>query len=215
MQRQTSQFITFEGIEGAGKTTAVKFMESWLEQNNIPYILTREPGGTPIAEEIRDILLHHYQEKLTDISELLLFFAGRSQNVQSVILPALAQGQWVICDRFVDASFAYQGGGRRLPLLLLECLEKYVLKDKMPHLTLLLDVPVDVGLSRIQVRQAHDRIEQEKHNFFNDVRQMYLKRAAQCSDRFRIIDANCTLTVLQERLYHVLDDFLNQQEGAS
>jgi dTMP kinase len=206
-----SKFITIEGIEGAGKTTAMSFIKTWLEEKKIPFITTREPGGTEIAEEIRHILLRHHHESLTDMTELLLFFAGRAQHLDTTILPALENGQWVICDRFVDASFAYQGGGRKIPLLFLECLEKYVLKGKQPDLTILLDLPVEVGMSRIKARNKHDRIEQEKELFFKTVRQMYLKRAEQFAQRFQILNANCSINVMKNRLYTILDNFFKKQ----
>ena len=205
-----NKFVTVEGIEGAGKTTAIQFIQQWLMDKKLSYVLTREPGGTQIAEEIRHILLRHHEEKLNSVTEVLLFFAGRAQNIASTILPALASGKWVICDRFIDASFAYQGGGRELPLLFLECLEKYVLDGRQPNLTLLLDVPIDVGLSRINARGNHDRIEKEKERFFNNARQMYLKRAKQHAHRFRIINTDCSLKEMKKRLYQTLNDFFNQ-----
>ena len=211
MEKILSKFITIEGIEGAGKTTAVSFVQSFLQEKKIPFIVTREPGGTPIAEEIRRVLLHHHNESMTDITELLLFFAARAQHLENTILPALNSGKWVVCDRFVDASFAYQGGGRKLPLTLLQCLEKYVLKGKQPNLTILLDLPVSVGMSRIKTRGQHDRIEQEKQIFFESVRQSYLKRAAQFTQRFNILDADCSMAMMKTRLYTLLTDFLNRQ----
>lgn len=209
-QEMLSKFITIEGIEGAGKTTAVSFIRTWLKEKKIPFIITREPGGTEIAEEIRRILLRHHNESLTDVAELLLFFAGRAQHLDTTILPALKKGQWVICDRFVDASFAYQGGGRKIPVLFLECLEKYVLKGKQPDLTILLDLPVEVGMSRIKARGKHDRIEQETKNFFKAARKMYLKRAEQFAQRFKILDANCSINVMKNQLHTILDHFLNE-----
>src|SRR3989339_990063 len=191
--KTNGKFITIEGIEGAGKSTAVNFIREWFESKKIHYILTREPGGTEIAEEIREIVLRHHQEKLTAQAEVLLFFAGRSQNIHQMILPALQKGEWVLCDRFVDASFAYQGGGRQLPIEFLICLEKYVLNCLHPDLTLLMDVPVELGLSRIKKRGKEDRIESEKIEFFERVRAMYLKRASQYPERYRIIDANKTI----------------------
>jgi len=200
------KFITIEGIEGAGKSTAVNFIRDWFESKKINYILTREPGGTEIAEEIREILLCHHKEKLTAEAEVLLFFAGRSQNIHQMILPALQKEQWVLCDRFVDASFAYQGGGRQLPLEFLNCLEKYVLDDLYPDLTLLMDVPIEIGLSRIKNRGEEDRIESERIEFFERVRTMYLKRAKQYPDRYRIVDASGTI----ETVKHAIEEKLNE-----
>jgi len=211
MKKETrNKFITIEGIEGAGKTTAISFIQTWLKEKKIPFIITREPGGTEIAEEIRHILLRHHNESLTDMTELLLFFAGRAQHLDTTILPALKHGKWVVCDRFVDASFAYQGGGRKIPLSFLECLEKHVLKGEKPDLTILLDLPVEVGLSRIQGR-GKDRIEQEKKIFFQAVRKLYLKRAAQFPERFQILNANCSVRVMKDRLYMLLNNFLEKQ----
>jgi len=206
-----SKFITIEGIEGAGKTTAMSFIQMWLKEKKLPFVMTREPGGTEIAEEIRCILLRHHHESLTDMTELLLFFAGRAQHLDTTILPALKNGKWVVCDRFVDASFAYQGGGRGIPLLFLECLEKHVLKGRQPDLTILLDLPVEVGLSRIQIRGKHDRIEQEKKNFFKIVRKMYLKRAEQFAQRFQILNADCSVDEMKDRLYTILNNFFKKQ----
>jgi dTMP kinase len=204
-KKSNSKFITIEGIEGAGKTTALSFIKTWLNKRKIPYVTTREPGGTEIAEEIRHILLRHHRESLTDMAEVLLFFAARAQHLKTTILPALNDGKWVICDRFIDASFAYQGGGRNVPILFLECLEQYVLVGKQPDLTILLDLPVEVGLKRIKKRAQYDRIEQEKKNFFDAVRKMYLKRAKQFAARFRIINADCSIIEMQRRLYKLLD----------
>ena len=212
MKKETrNKFITIEGIEGAGKTTAISFIQTWLKEKKIPFIITREPGGTEIAEEIRHILLRHHNESLTDMTELLLFFAGRAQHLDTTILPALKHGKWVVCDRFVDASFAYQGGGRKIPLSFLECLEKHVLKGEKPDLTILLDLPVEVGLSRIQIRGKHDRIEQEKKNFFKIVRKMYLKRAEQFAQRFQILNADCSVDEMKDRLYTILNNFFKKQ----
>jgi dTMP kinase len=207
-----SQFITIEGIEGAGKTTALAFIKTWLNKKQLPYIMTREPGGTEIAEEIRHILLRHHQEPLTDMAEVLLFFAARAQHLHTIILPALKQGKWVVCDRFVDASFAYQGGGREVPVSFLECLEKHVLEGRQPDLTILLDLPVDVGLKRIQSRKSYDRIEQERKNFFESARQMYLKRAERFSHRFRILNADCSIKEMEKQLYVILNDFHHGQQ---
>lgn len=206
-KKNRSQFITIEGIEGAGKTTALSFIKTWLNKRKIPYVITREPGGTEIAEEIRHILLRHHHEPLTNTAEVLLFFAARAQHLNTTILPALNDGKWVICDRFIDASFAYQGGGRDIPMLFLECLEKYVLGDRQPNLTILLDLPVDVGLKRIKKRAQSDRIEQEEKIFFEAVRKMYLKRAEHFASRFRLLNTNCSVGEMSARLYKILDNF--------
>ncbi len=182
-------FISIEGIEGMGKTTVFDALHQCLTEKGIKHILTREPGGTIIAEAIRQILLSHEGEEMLPITEMLLMFASRAQHVDHVIKPALAKGEWVICDRFADASYAYQGGGRGLSKGMLDTLSSWTV-DTMPDLTFLLDGPVDLGVERIAKRSTKDRIETEKHDFFERARQAYLDRAKSQPDRFVIIDAS-------------------------
>ena len=202
-------FISVEGIEGVGKSTAVKFLVEYLKSKHIDVIATREPGGTPIAEEIRALLLKHHEELLSDDAELLLMFAGRAQHVAQKIKPALLQGQWVITDRFVDASFAYQGGGRGINIERIATLAKWVLDDFMPTLTLLLDAEVATGFARVSMRgNMTDRFEEEDRSFFDRVRDVYLQRAAQFPQRFRIIQADQPLVAVQQQLIDCINPLL-------
>ena len=200
-------FITVEGTEGVGKSTNLAFIESWLSERNIPFISTREPGGTELGESLRNLLLHGGD--VCDKAELLMMFAARAQHLQEKILPALAQGTWVVCDRFTDSTFAYQGGGRQLPLPWIEQLETLVHGDRQPDLTLLLDAPVEVGMARAAKRSAADRIEAESLAFFNRVRDQFLARAAQF-ERYAVVDATQTLADVQAqiatRLQALVDD---------
>lgn len=197
-------FITIEGIEGVGKSTALTFLQSELEAAHIDFVTTREPGGTPIAEDIRRVLLAKHDEIMCPDTELLLMFAGRAQNIAQVIIPALQRGQWVISDRFTDASFAYQGGGRGVPLKHITELAQWVQGDLAPDLTLLLDAPVEVGLARIQSRGAKDRIETEGDVFFERVREMYLERAQAFPDRIKVIHADQPIESVQAQIRSVL-----------
>jgi len=182
-------FITIEGIEGAGKSTAIESVIQVLEKNGTHPVLTREPGGTPMAEDIRGILLANRSEEVSEKSELLLMYASRAQLIQEVILPSLNKGLHVVSDRFNDATFAYQGGGRKISLPFIEQIDRFVMQDLKPDLTILLDLPVEIGMQRAGQRGDKDRIEQEQYHFFEDVRNMYLKRAQAEPDRFLIIDA--------------------------
>ncbi len=183
-------FITIEGGEGVGKSTNIAVVEAWLQEQGIAYCRTREPGGTPLAEEIRALLLAPRDEAMAPITELLLVFAARAQHIATVIEPALAAGEWVICDRFTDATYAYQGAGRELPLTWIAELEQLVQGLLRPDLTLLLDAPLEVGLARAGERGELDRFEQEQQVFFERVRQSYLARAAEEPERFRLIDTD-------------------------
>jgi dTMP kinase len=181
-------FISFEGTEGVGKSTLIQGVAAYLETQKIDYILTREPGGTPLAEQIRGLLLTPDGEKIAPACELLLLFAARAQHIDQVIAPALAQGKWVLCDRFVDASFAYQCGGRALPVTQVQVLvEQFV--SVLPNKTFWLDAPVEIGMARASKRGALDRFEQERLEFFERVRVVYTERAAAESDRIVRIDA--------------------------
>lgn len=206
---QKGLFISIEGVEGVGKSTAIRAIQERLDGAKIPYVVTREPGGTPVAEEIRKILLNP-QETMAADTELLLMFASRAQNVAEVVLPALAKGRWVIADRFVDASFAYQGGGRKIPEARIAELAKWVLDDLRPDVTLLLDAPVEVGFSRIKSRGDPDRIEKENIEFFERVRQTYLDLAAKFPARFRIIHSDRNHSEVKQEILAALNPLLEQ-----
>lgn len=197
-------FMTIEGIEGAGKSTAIQAVEDFFKEKQLPFLATREPGGTEIAEAIRGIWLKHYQEKMTLEAELLLVFAGRAQHVAHVIRPALDEGKIVLSDRFTDASFAYQGAGRGIDSRYLSFLADWIQGETEPDLTLLLDVPVEIGLHRIEQRGAKDRLETEKQEFYERVRQCYLARAKQFPKRFRVIDASFGKETVRQRIVELL-----------
>ena len=205
---QLPGFITLEGCEGVGKTTNANLIESILQENCLPYIRTREPGGTPLAESLRDLLLEKRDEQVHPIAEALMLFAARAQHVNNVIRPALDAGKWVLCDRFTDASFAYQGGGRGVAVEVLEQLECMVQGELQPDLTLYLDMPVELALSRIQSREL-DRFEIEQEHFFENVREAYLARA-KVHSRFRIIDAAQSLEAVQQNIRLCMSDFIKQ-----
>lgn len=198
------RFITVEGIEGVGKSTHVEFMRAWLVAQGIPVLATREPGGVPLAERIREILLDAAHTQLPATSELLLIFAARASHVENLIRPALAQGTWVLCDRFTDASYAYQGGGRGLPTRDIAQLERWVLKRLRPDLTLLLDAPVQVGLRRLRRRGQRDRFEQESAAFFDRVRRVYLARARREPRRIHVIRADRPLEDVRQGIIALL-----------
>lgn len=198
-------FITLEGGEGAGKSTNMAFIQQFFSSRALPWIGTREPGGTPLAEEIRHVLLEPRDEAVSNDAELLLVFAARAQHIEQVIQPALAEGTHVLCDRFTDATFAYQGGGRGIDLARIEWLENYVQRDFRPDLTIYLDVPSEVGMARASARGALDRFEQEEHQFFERVRDVYLSRAAQHPQRYRVIDANRPLKEVQQSIAEALE----------
>lgn len=198
------RFITVEGTEGVGKTTNLDFIQQLLEQQGIPVVRTREPGGTPLAEDIRALLLTPRNEPVADSAELLLMFAARAQHLQQLILPALEAGQWVLCDRFTDATYAYQGGGRGMDVGRIAQLEQLVQGDLRPDLTLLLDLPVATGLSRARARSTPDRFESERVAFFEAVRAHYLQRAAHEPERFAVIDAAPALPQVQAQIRRAL-----------
>ncbi|MBN1684034.1 MAG: dTMP kinase [Gammaproteobacteria bacterium] len=194
-------FITIEGIEGAGKSTVIQFLYETLQKQPQPVVLTREPGGTEIAEKIRTILLNHHDEKMAEDTELLLFFAARAQHIAQVIKPALKAGKIILCDRFTDASYAYQCGGRNIPEERIEILENWVQGNLRPDLTVLLDVDPKIGLGRIKGRPDQpDRFEMEKLQFFDRVRACYLDRAKRFKDQYRVIDASGSLEHTKEQL---------------
>lgn len=204
------RFISIEGIEGVGKTTVVKHIEAYFARHAIPYILTREPGGTPIAEEVRKVLLAQHTEDMSSDSELLLMFAGRAQNLASVIKPALTRGDWVISDRFTDASRAYQGGGRGVPMQHINELAAWVQQGLEPSHTLLLDAPVACAMSRVHSRGAKDRIESEGHDFFEKARDTYLQLAAAEPQRITVIDATQPLKQVQQQVEDLLTIWTKQ-----
>jgi dTMP kinase len=195
------KFITLEGVEGVGKTTNLNYIANFFTEKGFDVVTTREPGGTPIAENIRHILLDHNDESLCGDAELLLMFAARAQHIEHVIKPALALGQYVICDRFTDATYAYQGGGRHFPIESIAWLEHFVQKGLSPDMTILLDLPVAEGLKRAAKRSEPDRFESEKESFFEDVRNVYLQRAAEDSTRFKIIDASQNIKGVETQIY--------------
>ena len=183
------KFITIDGVEGAGKSTQIDFICSYLQEKDIEVVRTREPGGTEIGEKIRQLLLGVETGEMHSDTELLLMFSARNEHIQSKIKPALAQGKWVVSDRFTDSSFAYQGGGRLLDMRRIESLESWVLGEFRPDLTLLLDLSVDIGMTRIEKRSAKDRIELEERAFFERVRQAFIDRSLQYPERIKLIDA--------------------------
>lgn len=193
-------FITLEGPEGAGKSTNRDYLAELLGARGREVIMTREPGGTPLAERIREILLAPAAEPMAVDTELLLMFAARAQHLAQVVRPALARGALVLCDRFVDATYAYQGGGRGVPVERIATLEAFVLGDLQPDLTLVFDLPVDIGLARAARRGALDRFEQEQRAFFEAVRQTYLDRAQAVPARYRLVDASRSLAEVQADL---------------
>ncbi len=207
-KKLTQKFITIEGIEGVGKTTALQIIQDYLVHARQEFIVTREPGGTAVAEQIRKILLTPgTTEVIAPDAELLLMFACRAQHIAHVILPALQAEKWVISDRFVDASYAYQGGGRQINMNKITLLDQWIDGDIQPHLTFLLDAPPEIGLARAKNRGMHDRIEQEKIDFFERVREVYLQRAAGFPDRFCVIDATQSMEAVQAELIKKLDDY--------
>ena len=206
-------FITLEGPEGAGKSTNREYLAELLVQAGIEVVLTREPGGTPLAERIRELLLAPDSEIMAVDTELLLVFAARAQHLAGVIRPALARGAVVLCDRFTDATYAYQGGGRGLAYERIAILEQFVQGDLRPDLTLVFDLPVEVGLARAAARGKLDRFEQEQQSFFEAVRQTYLARAAQAPERYRILDAAQPLSQVQADLAALVPALLERIRG--
>ncbi|MGD1990385.1 MAG: dTMP kinase [Chromatiales bacterium] len=201
-------FITVEGIEGAGKSSNIAFAENLLRSHGHDVLLTREPGGTPLGEELRELLLGHRHDGMHDLTELLLMFAARAEHLHGKILPALEAGKWVICDRFTDATYAYQGGGRQLDTSAIATLENLVQENRRPDLTLLLDLPVETGLARAAKRSEPDRFERQKLEFFQRVREAYLQIAHQQPERVKVIDASLELDLVQEQITNTLTPFL-------
>jgi dTMP kinase len=206
--RVKGRFITVEGGEGAGKSTNLSFIQDLLKAAGKQVLFTREPGGTPLGEEIRELLLGHQHTGMSDDTELLLMFAARAEHLHRKIIPALQQGQWVLCDRFTDASYAYQGTGRGLPKGRIETLERFVQRDLRPDLTLLLDLPVDIGLQRAGKRSEPDRFEKQDATFFEEVRSGYLEIAAAEPERVKVIDASHPLEAVQQQIASVVTSFM-------
>lgn len=201
------KFITIEGTEGVGKTTNIEFIQTWLNQQQVDFVTTREPGGTPLAEQIRELLLTPRDEKVCNSAELLLMFAGRAQHLDQVIVPAIQSGLCVVCDRFTDATYAYQGFGRGMDSTLIAHLERLVQAELRPDLTLILDIPVEIGLQRASQRSAPDRFEREQTEFFERVRQGYLSIAANEPERCVVIDASQPLEDVQRDITTALKSF--------
>ena len=203
------KFITIEGIEGAGKSTQLAFIQKYLAGQNQSLTVTREPGGTAIGEQIRELLLTPRPQGMAVDTELLLMFAARAEHIEQVIKPALERGEWVLSDRFTDATFAYQGGGRGISQQRITEIADWTLKGLQPDLTFLFDLPVEVGQQRVLSRnEGIDRFEQEKVDFFQRIKECYLDRAQQDPVRMKIIDANQSIADIQAQLTSLLDNLL-------
>lgn len=206
----SGKFITIEGLEGVGKSTQANNLAQWIETKGHSIVRTREPGGTPIAESIRDVVLDMHPEKMDPTTELLLVFAARKQHTESLIRPALNQGDWVLSDRYTDATYAYQGGGRKLDLSIISNLENLVLKGFKPDLTIWLDCDAEIGLARAKARGALDRIELEEIGFFNQCRAAYQQRFEADPKRFIRLDANQTIEAVKADLIQALEVWYEQ-----
>lgn len=196
-----ARFITFEGVDGAGKSTGLEWFAHALRERGVDLLVTREPGGTPLGEKLRELVLH---ESMHAETEAMLMFASRREHVEQVIRPALQRGTWVISDRFSDASFAYQGGGRGVPVSKLEQLEQWTHGDLQPDLTLLFDIPIEVARARLSNNASLDKFEREQGEFFDKVRQAYLARVAKTPDRYAVIRAEKSLQEVQQQLADIL-----------
>lgn len=207
------RLITIEGLEGAGKTTCVGFVEQLLRQRGLDPVLTREPGGTPLGEAVRGLLLGQEYQGMSARTEALLMFAARAEHLDKVVLPALQAGRWVLCDRFTEASYAYQGGGRQLGSEAIAALERWLQGELRPDLTLLLDLPVEQGLERAARRGALDRIEQEQRDFFTRAQAVYRELAQRYPERIRLIDAARPLPEVQQAVAAALATLLEAAGG--
>ncbi|WP_139458577.1 dTMP kinase [Bathymodiolus thermophilus thioautotrophic gill symbiont] len=201
---QKGKFITIDGVEGAGKSTQIDFICQYLTDKGINVVLTREPGGTEVGEKIRTLLLSNSTGKMHADTELMLMFAARNEHIQNKIIPTLNQGDWILSDRFTDASYAYQGGGRGLDIARIAQLEQWVLRSFAPDMTLLLDIPVDIGMRRVESRGEKDRIEQESLDFFNRVRNTYIARSEQYPERIKLIDAAQNVENISNEIQKIL-----------
>lgn len=208
--RNVGRFITVEGGEGAGKSTNLRLIEEYLRGHGVDLIVTREPGGTLLGEEIRALLLEHRSEPMCLTAELLLLFAARAEHLEKVIKPALRAGQWVVCDRFTDATYAYQGAARGMGEQPVALLEQFVQGDLRPEATLLFDLPVATGLARAGKRSEADRFESEAQAFFEQVRSAYLQRARQDATRYHIVDAAQTLEDVRVQIRAILQQLIEQ-----
>ena len=207
------KFITVEGVEGVGKSTNMDFIADRVTAAGFKVLRSREPGGTPMAERIRDMLLQHGDEPLPDLAELLLFFASRTLNIENAIRPALENGTWVLCDRFTDASRAYQGAGRGLNMDRINTLAEWAHGDLNPDLTVLLDAPAEVGMQRAKKRGETDRLESEQMSFYTRVREQYLALAEGEPERFAVIDASPSLAMVQDQIGEVIDVLLETSKA--
>ena len=202
--KKKGRFITIEGIEGAGKSTQIKLIESFLNSKNIPYIATREPGGTPLAELIRKLIIAQNTEAPTAITELLLVFSARAQHLEKKIVPALEAGTWVVCDRFTDASYAYQGGGREISLSSIKFLESLVQGEFKPDLTFFLDLSIINSRKRVGKRTSSDRIEKEQDSFFERVRNTYFDRISESPERYCVVDACLNYELINSQIVETI-----------
>lgn len=207
------KFISLEGGEGSGKTTAIRFIQEWLDVSGIPYLMTREPGGTPLAEEIRQLILTPRDEAVNNVTELLLVFAARAQHLSEKIQPALEKGTWVISDRFLDSSYVYQGKARGGGLVMLDQLSAWVVGDNKPDATLLLDIAVEVGQERVVQRQHQDRLDKESLAFHQKVRDGFLERASADPERIKIVDASLSLEAVKKQIEEQLLQLNNAWSG--
>jgi len=207
MKNLIGTFITLEGIEGVGKTSNLQFIQGLLESAGHSCVITREPGGTSLGEALRGLLLSHSDENMSADAELLMMFAARAEHLNKVIRPALDNGQTVLCDRFTEATYAYQGGGRQLSIDKIKDLEQWVQADLRPNLTIILDAPVEVGRERAGKRSVPDRIETEKDDFFQRVRDAYIDLAKQYPERICLIDASVDLESVQQQIREKLDTY--------
>ncbi|MGD9591877.1 MAG: dTMP kinase [Candidatus Berkiella sp.] len=204
------KLITVEGIEGVGKTSNVNFIAKYIRDAGKQVIVTREPGGTPVAEAIRGIILADFDEQMFGETELLLLYAGRLQHVENVIKPALNKGQWVVCDRFTDATYAYQGAGRGVPIPKIDELYRWTLGNFEPDWTILLDAPVDLAFERILKLRDLDRIEREKKSFFEKIRMQYLAMSVRHPERYRVVDASRPLVEVQNEITSIMAKIIQQ-----
>lgn len=210
MTNKRGLFLTLEGAEGVGKSTNIEFITQYLDQRGIEYVLTREPGGTQLGEKIRELLLAVHEEPMSELTELLLVFAARAQHLDKIIEPALAAGKWVVCDRFTDATFAYQGAGRGLSMETIGELESMVQGELQPDLTLILDLDPEIGMQRAGNRGELDRFEREQMSFFRHVRQGYLDIAQAEPERCKVIDAAKALEDVKLDLLAALEQGLSK-----
>jgi dTMP kinase len=209
------RFITFEGGEGAGKSTQLARAAAWLRERGVDTVITREPGGTPRAERLRELLLERGEEPMPRSCELLLMFAARATHLENLVLPAVRRGAWVLCDRFTDATYAYQGGGRGLPVEQIDALVQIVHAGVQPDLTFLLDLPVELGLARARHRNGADgpdRFETEQFEFFDRVRETYLERVRRDPERFRVVDASAVMDEVTVAVCETLGQLLEASQ---